>query len=89
MASILIGMSIPVKDISLMPDFYVRAGNDQLNIDIPCDTDYVISIESEKDQTITYYASTHSVDTVRSYMSNIYSLKTEPGKMYFLYFGTY
>ena len=78
----------PVKDISLMPDFYVRAGNDQLNIDIPCDTDYVISIESEKDQTITYYASTHSVDTVRSYMSNIYSLKTEPGKMYFLYCGT-
>jgi len=77
----------PVKDVSLMPDFFVRTGNDQLNIDIPCDTQYVVSIESEKDQTITYYASTHSVNTVRSYMSSIYSLKTEPGKMYFLYFG--
>ena len=78
----------PVNESAYMPAFYIHSGNNQINIDIPCDKEYVISIESEKEQTITYYASTHSVSTVRSYISNIYSLDTTTGNYYYLYFGT-
>lgn len=76
------------RDESEIPRFFIQEGSGQLNITIPGDREYVIGVDSPGTQTITYYTAVHTLDTVRTNISDSYSLEVEPGNYYFMYFGT-
>ena len=71
-----------------VPDLYVEAGNGQINITIPGDRDYLVTVESKTDQELEYYATGHCSAIVKSVIENIYSLKAEANKFYHMYFDS-
>ena len=80
--------SLEDRGDSFRPSIFTQTGSDQFNLTIPSDRNYILDIKGTDDTTVTYYATTHSVSSVRSDISKIYTLKVEPGKDYYLYSGT-
>ena len=66
------------------PDLYVERSGLQTIISLPRDSDYLITLWTDKPETITYFASLSTTDSVRRAPTDVFSLNAEPDETYFV-----